>query len=249
MSATRREAARFPTTRWSLVDVIRRGDARATREALEELLGRYLPALRAHVVYRRRISRDEADDLVQEFIASRILEKDLIARADRNRGRFRSYLLKSLDRFLIDWVRHARAKRRSPGDGAIVPLDDQDQSLEWQETPSGVFHATWARGVVAEALRRVRSQCESSSRMDLWGILECRLLDPILKGTEPADYGQLVKRFELKSPAQASNLLITARRMCARALRAVVAEYAQDDQEIESEIAELKEILAQSGGG
>jgi len=249
MSATRREAARFPTTRWSLVDVIRRGDARATREALEELLGRYLPALRAHVVYRRRIAPHEADDLVQEFIASRVLEKDLIAGADRNRGRFRSYLLKALDRFLIDWVRQARAKKRSPGEGAIVPLDDQDQSIEWQETPSDVFHATWARGVVAEALRRVRSQCESSRRPELWAILECRLLDPILKGTQPADYEQLVERFDLKSPAQASNLLITARRMCARALRSVVAEYAEDEQEIESEITELREILAKGGGG
>ena len=99
MSAARHEAAWFPTTQWSLVDVVRRGDSRATRAALEELLRRYLPALRAHVVRRRHISLDDSDDLIQEFIASKILEKDLLARADRELGRFRSYLLKALDRF------------------------------------------------------------------------------------------------------------------------------------------------------
>lgn len=245
MSAARREAARFPTTQWSLVDLVRRGDSRATRVALEELLKRYLPALQAHVVRRRHISPDDSDDLIQEFIASKILEKDLLARADRELGRFRSYLLKALDRFVIDWVRHAQAKKRSPTDGAVVPLSDGDQGLRSDQSPSDIFDRTWARGVLAEALRRMRNQCETSGRMELWCVFECRLLDPLLKGAEPIDYENLVGRFGLTSPAQASNLLITAKRMCVRALRLVVAEYSRDDEEIEQEISELRQVLAQ----
>ena len=86
-----------------------------------------------------------------------------------------------------------------------------------------------------------------SGRADLWGVFQCRVMAPILEGAQPVDYGQLVERFGLKSPAHAWNVLITAKRIFARTLRSVVAEYCRDDDEIESEIAELRGILARSG--
>jgi DNA-directed RNA polymerase specialized sigma24 family protein len=249
MSAARQaKAARFPTTRWSLVDLVRRGDAQATREALDELLTRYLPALQAHLVRRRGLPPHEADDLIQEFVAGKILEKGLIARADQKLGKFRTLLMTALDRFVIDRARHAAAKKRSPGDAGVLSLGDHQPALPADETPSGIFDVTWARGVLAETLQRMRQRCDAQGRDDLWGVFESRLADPILTGSEPADYAELVERFGLKSPAHASNVLITAKRMFARTLRAVVAEYCQDEQEVESEIEELREILARGGG-
>ena len=249
MSAARHaRAAGFPTTRWSLVDLIRRGDAQATREALGELLTRYLPALQAHLTRRRGLAPEKADDLIQEFVAGKILEKGLIARADRKLGKFRTFLLTALDRFVIDRARHDAAKKRSPGDAAVVSLGDRQPALPADETPSGIFDVTWARGVLAETLGRMRRHCEAQGRDDLWGVFQSRLMDPILRGSEPADYAELVRRFGLKSPAHASNVLITGKRMFARTLRTVVAEYCQDDQEIESEIEELRQILARGGG-
>jgi hypothetical protein len=70
------------------------------------------------------------------------------------------------------------------------------------------------------------------------------LLGPILHGEAPLEYEELVKRFNLQSPTQAANLLITAKRMYARLLKAVVGVYARDKEEIEAEIQELLEILA-----
>ena len=89
--------------------------------------------------------------------------------------------------------------------------------------------------------------CETSDRREVWGVFESRLVGPILKGTEPIGYQELVERFGLGSPAQASNVLITAKRIFARTLRSVVAEYCRDNREMESELEELREILA--GGG
>ena len=249
MSAARQaKAARFPTTRWSLVDLVRRGDAEATREALGELLTRYLPALEAHLIRRRGLSTHEADDLIQEFVASKVLEKGLIARADQQLGKFRTLLLTALDRFVIDRARRAGAKKRSPGDAGLISLGDHQPALPAGESPSGIFDVTWARGVLAETLKRMRQRCEAQGRDDLWGVFQLRLAGPILTGSEPADYAQLVERFGLKSPAHASNVLVTAKRMFARTLRAVVAEYCQDDQEVESEIEELRQILGRGGG-
>jgi len=240
-------AARFPTTRWSLLDLIRRGDAETTREALGELLSRYLPALQAHLTRGRGLTPDDADDLIQEFIAGKILERDLISRADRQLGKFRTFLLTALDRFLIDRLRHGGARKRSPGDGGLVAIGDHYQCLRTDRTASAIFDVTWGRSVLAEALDRMRRHCETSGRTDVWGVFQCRLVDPILERTEPVEYGQLVERFGLNSPAHASNVLITAKRMFARTLRSVVAEYCRDNREVESEIEELKQILARSG--
>ena len=242
------EEVRFPSTRWSLVDLIRRGDDTPRREALGELLRRYLPALRAHLVHGKGLKGDESDDLIQEFIASKVLEKDLIAQANRDLGRFRTFVLAALDRFLIDSIRQKNAKKRSPNGGVVVSMGEEAERIRSDQTPSDAFDAAWARSVIDEALRRMRHQCETSGRADLWGVFECRLVDPILKGAPPADYQRLVQRFGLKSPAQASNVLITAKRMYARALRSVVAEYAWGDRETESEIMQLREMLARSRG-
>ena len=212
-------AARFPTTRWSLVDLVRRGDRTAMREALQELLSRYLPALRVHLTLGRGLAPDRADDLIQEFVAGKILEKGLVALADRQLGKFRTFLLTALDRFLIDQIRQAAAKKRSPGDAKLLAIDDYGACQQSDGSPSQVFDVAWARSVVAEALGRMRSHCQASGREEVWGVFQCRLVEPIFGATEPAGYEELVVRFGLKSPAHASNVLVTAKRMFARTLR------------------------------
>jgi RNA polymerase sigma-70 factor (ECF subfamily) len=231
---------RFPTTHWSLVAQAGRDTSDVRREALERLLRRYLPALRVHLVHTRRMTPGDADDLLQDFVASRILEKDLLARADRDLGKFRTYLLTSLDRFLIDQRRRQGAKKRSPGRGAQVALDDEQQIAAPE---ADTFDVAWARSVIGESLERMRAECTASGRDDVWGVFEGRLLHPILKGEEPADYETLVVKLGLDSAAQASNLLMTAKRMFARTVRSAIGQYALGDQAIESEIRDLHEVL------
>ena len=82
-----------------------------------------------------------------------------------------------------------------------------------------------------------------AARKDVWGVFDCRILKPLFEETAPLAYEELVARFGLQSPAQASNLLITAKRMFGRFLRSVIAEYSADEAEIEAEIEELKAVL------
>ncbi len=236
---------RFPTTSWSLVALAGTEADQAAREALGELLTRYLPALRAHLVCSKRLAPDKADDVVQDFVAKKILEKDLIARADCDLGKFRTFLLTALDRFLLNQIRDAGAKKRAAGEGSEA-LGERAEWVLSDSAPSDAFDVEWARGVLAEAIQRMRDHCETSDRMEVWGVFQLRILAPILQGTEPADYRELVERFGLRSPSQASNVLITAKRMYERVLRSVVAEYARDEHDIEEEIGELHEILARS---
>ena len=237
----------FPTTRWSSVARAGSDEAEATRAALDRLLGRYLPALKAHLVYQRRMTPDRADDLLQGFVSEKILQKNLIARADRDRGKFRTFMLYALDNYVVSAMRRASAKKRSPAEGATVGLDEHLDHVAADEGPSDVFDVAWARQVLAEVLSRMESECADSGRSDIWGVFECRVLKPMLDRGDPLPYEELVERFGLKSPAQASNVLVTAKRMFARILQSVVAEYAGDD--VEAEISELRLILSRAGAG
>src|SRR6478609_8864918 len=111
----------LPATRWSLIARVREEDCQGKRPAMDELLRRYLPALRVHLTIRCAGSKEEIEDLIQGFIASRILESKLVESAAQERGRFRTLLLTSLDRYVIDQRRRANAKKRSSP--PQVPMD------------------------------------------------------------------------------------------------------------------------------
>jgi DNA-directed RNA polymerase specialized sigma24 family protein len=237
---------RFPSTHWSLVAEAAQEDAGGKRQALGRLLIRYLPALRTHLVYGKRLAPDHADDLLQEFLADKILERDLLGRANQQLGKFRTFLLTALDRFVLNRIRDAGAKKRAPAAGAQLAGGDWAEHLPSPQGPADSFDVAWARGVLSQALDQMRVECEQSGRRDLWDVFQCRVVGPTLEGTEPLDYRQLTRRFGFRSPSEASNILVTAKRMYARALRGVVGQYARDDQEIDIEITELRGILAGS---
>ena len=109
----------FPTTDWSWVH----------GKALDNLLQQYRSALRAHLVFRMRVDRNRADDLVQGFIAEKILQRDLLAQADPAKGKFRALLVKSLERYTIDQFRKDRARR------AVESLDDEGRPRDEPRSP------------------------------------------------------------------------------------------------------------------
>jgi hypothetical protein len=69
----------FPSTPWSAVSLAAHGEEPTGRRALGALLARYLPAMRTYLVVERRLDRHRADDLLQSFVAERVLEGNLLA--------------------------------------------------------------------------------------------------------------------------------------------------------------------------
>ena len=128
-------------------------------DALQELCLAYWAPLYRHV---RRMGYDRADahDLTQAFFA-RVLEKGLIASANAARGRFRTFLLTSLNRFVInEWRRERSAKRG--GGHKTLPLDfasvDDGWSYEptYDTTPEDRFEHEWALTIIERAFDRLR---------------------------------------------------------------------------------------------
>src|SRR4051812_23478431 len=98
----RDEVHAFPQTQWTLLGRAGEATSDGQRQALGTILQRYMPALRTHLLLERRLAPERADDLLQSFVSRKVLEQKLIRQADRQRGRFRTFLLRTLNNFVID---------------------------------------------------------------------------------------------------------------------------------------------------
>jgi len=232
----------FPTTRWSLLARARDADPAQRREALEQLLRIYWAPIRHYIVAVRGVDAHLADDLAQAFIARQILECNLLEGANREKGRFRSLLLTAVDRFVSNCMRDSQAaKRGGPG---VISLERAQEPFTSQQDPSRLLAMAWAREVIGRAVGLMQAHCQEMDRPQVWGLFDARVLSPALHGTDPVGYGELVKKLKLTSPAHASNLLVTAKRMFVRCLRQIVSEYESEDALIDQEIADLKQALS-----
>ena len=102
------------------------------RDALRVLLERYQPALRSYLLNVRRMTADAADELLQSFIADRILEHELVRMADQRLGRFRALLLASLRNFgnIHYRAEKVRSTKPLPADVAMKSTESVDASVE-----------------------------------------------------------------------------------------------------------------------
>jgi RNA polymerase sigma-70 factor (ECF subfamily) len=215
------------------------------RRTLEALVKQYLPALRSYLMARRRIGRHEADDLLQGFLAGKVLEQQILCRADRTRGKFRTFLMTALERYAISEWRKESAARRTPAGGPASPLGELAEDQHPAPEAADLFDLEWAKQAVEVAVGRMRRECRSGARQALWGVFEARVLRPALRDEEPVPYERLVPELGLGTAEQAANLLASAKRMFARNLREVAAEYADDEADAEEELRRLRSVLAQ----
>ena len=108
------------------------------------------------------------------------------------------------------------------------------------------FVEGWAQTVVDETLRRLEAECQANGSVARWEVFRLRELGPKLDGVAPPPYEELVGRLGFRSPAEASNALITAKRAFARLFREVVSEYTGAGADVEEEIRELRLELNRS---
>ncbi len=233
----------FPTTRWSQVEQAANPWNTRTQQALDGLLRTYVPVFRSYLLFKKKIPAQHVDDLVQGFITQQVMEKNVIASARRDKGRFRNYIRVVLDRYVVTEYRRSSAAKR--GQGRAAPLDHAADHADpsAQDAAQG-FDLAWARAVLACSLEQMQDACRFSNRSNVWAIFELRLVRPILHGQPEIPYRELIQRLGLRSPSQATNLLTTGKRMFIRTLRSVIGQYAGSEEQIDQEIADLFAVLS-----
>jgi RNA polymerase sigma-70 factor (ECF subfamily) len=160
----------FPVTRWSLV-VRAAGSGSEARRALGLLCEQYWPPL-YRFLRRTGAQKEDAEDLLQGFLLDFIQRNDF-KRADKERGRFRSYLLRSLKNFTSKERVRAKAKKRG-GDIVHVPfiMDTEGEEVRYAAEPQGhpdperVFHRDWAFAILDRSLARVKKSFASRQRSE-----------------------------------------------------------------------------------
>ena len=235
----------FSTTHWSVVlaaGQCLRPDAKA---AVERLCCTYWYPLYAYI---RRLGYDVADaeDLTQSFFA-RLLEKNYLAQVDRQKGRFRSFLLACLRHFLSDQQDHAKAVKRG-GRCTFIPLETQSAEERHRQEPMDemtaekIFERRWALTLLAFAEDRLRQEYEAAGKAPLYERLKI-----FRTGAEPkslltyAELGSQMNMTESAVGCAAARL----RRRFRELVREEVARTVTHPSEIDEEIRYLIVVISE----
>lgn len=232
----------FTTTHWSIVLAAGTGSAPAAREALERLCRTYWYPLYAFV-RRRGHSPADAQDLTQGFFAS-LLEHDLVARADRQAGRFRSFLLGSLKHFLAHEHERATALKRGGGQ-PVLSLEEFDSEERYAleppdtATPDTIFDQRWALQQIENALTRLRADYASSGRGPLFDLLK----DYVWGDKNALSLAEIAERLDLTGEAVKKSVQRLRQRF-RDSLRAEVSQTVATPDQIDEELRHLRAALS-----
>src|SRR5438045_7264777 len=169
------QAGWFATTHWSVVLAAGQTTSPQAEAALEKLCRAYWYPLYAYV-RRQGHSPHDAQDLTQGFFA-RLLEKNWVGVADREKGKFRSFLLSVLNHYLGDERDRANAAKRGGGK-VLIPLDEQTaENLLSQEPPSYLspeneYERRWAAALLQQAMTRLRQEFDAAGKGRIFGQLK-----------------------------------------------------------------------------
>ncbi len=236
-------ARQFRTTHWSVV--LAAGDQTdpQAKEALARLCQTYWFPIYAFI-RKRGHPPEQAQDLTQEFFA-KFLEKNSVAKATRERGRFRSFLMTSVENFLRN--EHDRNQTEKRGGGRLpVSLDEQDAEQRYLEQPADstdpakAFEQRWAATVLQTVVNRLRAEYQASGRSALFEALQSHLWGE----AGLLSYPDLAAQFAMTI----ANVKTTAHRLRQRyreILREEIAQTVSQPGEIDEEIRYLMRVVSQ----
>jgi RNA polymerase sigma factor (sigma-70 family) len=242
------EAREFVTTRWSLILSAAHfgSEEQRARDALAELCRTYWRPIFSFV-RGRGYSIEDAQDFTQDFFVT-ILKNGWLQHADRNRGRFRSLLLKSLQNFLVNAAEKTQARKRGGG-AEFISWDDWMAEAPSQLSlpahaleslpPERLFDLAWATTVVEHALQRLREECESKGKLWLFQALRPHLIEE----RHEVSYAELSAELGIADTA-VKKQLHNMRQRYRSLLRAEVSQTVENPADVDDEIRYLCAALA-----
>ena len=165
----------FPTTQWTLINIVRDGDEASRRRALESLCKVYWMPLYA-VARGSGLDPHGAEDAVQGFFY-RALKDELLLRADEGAGRLRSLLCVVLKRYICHEQREAKALKRGGGAKHVpwLPGDAEERYrllvASDDSSPDEIFQREWARSIIVTAQENLKRSYEIDGKSHLFACL------------------------------------------------------------------------------
>jgi len=237
MDTARHTAQQFVPTRWSVVLAAGQGASPQAHEALATLCQTYWYPLYAYV---RRLghSPPDAQDLTQEFFA-RLLEKHYLAGIKREGGKFRSFLLTALKRFLANEWDRAKAQKRG-GRDTVLSIDEESAEARYglepahEMTAERIYEQRWAQALLERVLQQLCEEYAGLGKVALFEQISASLSRP--RGGVP--YADIAARLDTTEAAVKMAVQRLRKRYRER-LRAEIAHTVAGPEEVEEEIRYL----------
>lgn len=230
---------RFNSTQWSLVLAAGRRSTPESENALATLCAAYWPPLYAYI-RRRGYEVPEAEDLTQAFFA-RLLEKNYLGEANREKGKFRSFLLASLKHFLANEWDRSRAQKRGGGI-TIIPLEMNSAEGLYRAdllSPEKLFERRWALMVIDLVLKRLEGEFINSGKSQLFDRIKI-----FLSGADDkVSYRQIAAELGMSDGA-VKVAVHRLRRRFRELMRAEIAKTIPDPDQPGEVDAEIRSLLA-----
>lgn len=237
----------FVMTRWTEIHAARTLDFERRREATGRIMARYWKPVYAYL-QKKGNNHDKSSDLVQGFFV-KVIERGLIQQADPDKGRFRSLLLTALDRYVRDEYEKEVTQKRRPSDGvrSLDAFEVPPPLPSIEASPEQVFDYAWASQLLDEVIADVEDQCRQASQQQHWEVFRQTVVEPTLFGAEIPPMPALCRELDIGTPKQATAMNVTVKRRFKRILQSHVREFVASEEEVESEIGDLMEILSVVG--
>lgn len=230
----------FATTHWSLILQAVEVETDDGSEALNQLCQQYWYPVYAYL-RRKGIAAATAEDLTQAFFHF-LLEKKSLEQVDRNRGRFRSFLLTSVRNFLNNYYRQQQALKRRHEHWLSIDCGKGEERFQYEPvstmTPEQNFDRAWAMTLLESVIRELDEYYTRNGKQ----VLFQRLLPVLTRDNHPQTYADLASELGKSESA----IKVTVHRMREKSeqiLRQKIAPTVNDPAEIDAEIAELFAIL------
>jgi RNA polymerase sigma-70 factor (ECF subfamily) len=188
-------------------------------------------------VRRKGHQAAEAQDLTQAFFAE-LLEKKRFQLADQERGRFRSFLLGSLNNFIANQWRRANTQKRGGGK-VLLSFDVDAGEARYRHEPSHeltaerIFERRWAMTLLEQTILRLSDEYARSDKTDLFEALKGHLG----QGTT-TPYREVAERLGMSETA----VKVAAHRMrkrCGQILREEISHTVGDPDAVDAELQQL----------
>ena len=241
----------FQRTHWTQIMGARATDEAGRHAAVNDLFVAYWKPVYFYL-RRKGYDNETAKDLVQGFFLEVVLGRELIQRADPAKGRFRTFLLTALDRYVISVNRSEGAAKRKPPRG-LVHLD----GVNWDSvpepadavTPDETFNYAWASALLDDVLAELERECVEAGRQTHWEVFYARVVNPILANEEPAAVADLCAQYGIESERKVWDMVSALKQQFQAILRCHVRLFVGSEAEVNQEICDLLEIFSRKRPG
>src|SRR6266487_3606715 len=241
MNAQPTSGGTFATTHWSVVLAARATDAPQAAAALEKLCRTYWYPLYAYL-RRRGYGEHDAQDLTQGFFAH-LFERDWLHGVAKEKGRFRSFLLASLNYFLADQRDRANAQKRGGG-RPIISFDAHEAEERYrlepmdERSPDKLFERRWAMTLLDQVLARLAQEFSDAGKRELFN----RLQPFLVEGTGERTYAESARAVGMSEEAL-KKAVQRMRRRYHELFREEIAQTVASPEEVEEELRHLCAVL------